>query len=339
VEPAEVIVVTRNVYLGTDLDPLLEVSDLAELPAVAAGEYANVEATNFRERAGALAREIEQSGAHLVGLQETALYRVQTPGDAFTPGSTPATLVTFDFLQLLLDSLAARGLTYVPAAVQQTIDLELPALLGGAPPASDVRFADREAIIARGDVQVSEPRQGVYAAAEIVSVGGLQGPVLRGYVSVLASVAGQRFRFVSTHLQGGNVPVQQAQAAELLDALATETVPVILVGDINSTPGGDTYQQIAGAGYRDAWIAADPGYTCCFAPDLRSARSLDQRIDLVFVSDAIETVAAEVLGEEPGDLTGSGLRPSDHAGVAATVRVGAPTARVRGTDRASRASP
>jgi hypothetical protein len=326
-EPVEITVISRNVYLGTDLDPLLSTTNLGDLAVVAAAEYANVEATNFPERAGALAREIEESGAHLVGLQETALYRVQSPGDAASGGTSPATEVTFDFLELLLDSLTARGLTYFPAAVQQTVDLEVPALLDGAPPASDLRFADREAILARSDVVISDPRQGVYAAADIVSAGGLEGPLLRGHVSVLARVGGQSFRFASTHLEGSDLVVQQAQAAELLAALATESTPVVLVGDFNAAPGGDTYQQILAAGYQDAWSATgdpgDPGYTCCFPPDLRGGdRVPDQRIDLVFASSDVEPLSAEVLGEDPGDLTGSSLRPSDHAGLAATLRVG-----------------
>jgi endonuclease/exonuclease/phosphatase family metal-dependent hydrolase len=104
-------------------------------------------------------------------------------------------------------------------------------------------------------------------------------------------------------------------------------MPVVLVGDFNAAPGGDTYQQILAAGYQDAWSATgdpgDPGYTCCFPPALRGGdRVPDQRIDLVFVSSDVEPLSAEVLGEDPGDLTGSSLRPSDHAGLAATLRVG-----------------
>jgi endonuclease/exonuclease/phosphatase family metal-dependent hydrolase len=324
-EPVEVVVLTRNVYLGTDLDPLLSVSDPADLPAVAAREYANVEATRFPERAGALAREIQQTGAHLVGLQEMALYRVQVPGDAASRGTARATETSFDFLRLLLDSLDARGLAYTPAVTQQTVDLEVPALVGGA--AADVRFTDREVILARSDVATSDPRQGVYAAADLVASGAGEAAVLRGYVSVLATVGGQSFRFASTHLEGGNASVQEAQAGELPDVFRSEEVPVVLVGDFNSAPGESVYQRPVAAGYRDAWSASagaggEPGYTCCFAPDLRSpGRTLDQRIDLVVVSAGVDPLGADILGEETGDLTRSGLRPSDHAGVAATLRV------------------
>lgn len=66
---------------------------------------------------------------------------------------------------------------------------------------------------------------------------------LRGYVAADAFVRGSTYRFVNTHLeiQGGSLDpllpfVQAAQAQELISMLATETRPVILVGDFNSSP-------------------------------------------------------------------------------------------------------
>jgi hypothetical protein len=330
-EPAaeDVSVLTRNVYLGTDLDPLLATTDPSALPAIAAQEYANVEATDFRERAGALAREIADATPHLVGLQEVGLYRLQSPGDAAQGGGTPAIDTSYDFLGLLLDSLAARGLAYSVAVAHEGVDEELPALIGG-PPLTDLRFTDREVILARSDVNISQPLGADFTTAAAYSTGGGTVTLIRGYVSVLATVGEQTFRFVSTHLQGQDAPlVQRDQADELLGVLEGETVPVILVGDFNSAADGSqtpTYGSVVQAGYLDAWArahAAEPGFTCCFDPDLRGmSRTLDQRLDVVFVSEGIAVLRAELLGEAPEDRTGSGLRPSDHAGVVATLRVG-----------------
>jgi hypothetical protein len=49
--------------------------------------------------------------------------------------------------------------------------------------------------------------------------------------------------------------------------------------------------------------------------------TLTKRVDLVLTRGGFETVSADVLGEEPGDRTPSGLWPSDHAGVVATLRL------------------
>ncbi|NIL98463.1 MAG: hypothetical protein GTO53_11260 [Planctomycetales bacterium] len=82
------------------------------------------------------------------------------------------------------------------------------------------------------------------------------------------------------------------------------------------------------AGFLDAWSEthpSDPGFTCCQDPDLLNPVSLNsQRIDLVLHRAGWESLAAEVVGEDPADRTPSGFWPSDHAGVVATVRMKKP---------------
>jgi hypothetical protein len=73
----QVTVMTRNLYLGTDLNPILTAPSLpALLVAVGAG-WAQVQANDFPARARALADEIADSRPDLVGLQEAMLYRTQ----------------------------------------------------------------------------------------------------------------------------------------------------------------------------------------------------------------------------------------------------------------------
>jgi hypothetical protein len=118
----------------------------------------------------------------------------------------------------------------------------------------------------------------------------------------------------------------------------------VLVGDLNSDaeagPGAPSwtpsYGRLLDAGFVDAWVQAnpqgDPGYTCCQDPDLRNAVSiLDERIDFVLVrADGHVgpswrfpgSVAADILGEEPADLTDpTGLWPADHAGLLAELKL------------------
>jgi hypothetical protein len=331
-----VTVMTYNVYYGTDPTPLLT-APLDQVPFVAAGVWATVQQTNFPARAGVLAGLIASRRPHLVGLQEAAVYRLQHPGDAAFGGATPATVVVYDFLTLLVDSLAARGMHYVVAAADSTTDVELPAFTGldaaGNPTFDDVRLTDRDAVLARADVDIANPQHGKYQAYIPVSFGAVQTGVFEGWASVDATVRGRTFRFVATHLEAQlAVPVQVGQAQELLALLQSETRPTILVGDFNSdvlgnVPGAATpsYGLVTGAGFRDSWLQPhqqDPGPTCCETVDLLNPTpALNQRIDFIFTRNLAPLAIPlhrDVLGGHPADRTPGGLWPSDHAGVVTT---------------------
>ena len=326
-------VMTYNVYYGTDPTPLLT-TPLDQVPVVAAEVWALAQHTDFPARAGALAEQIASRRPHLVGLQEAALYRVQQSGDAAFGGTTPATAVVYDFLALLVDSLEARGLHYVVAAADSTTDVELPAFTGidgaGNPTFDDVRLTDRDAVLARADVQFANARHGTYQTFIPVSFGPVQTGVFEGWASVDATVRGRTFRFVSTHLEAQlAVPVQVGQAQELLGLLQSETRPTILVGDFNSdvlgnVPGAATpaYGMITGAGFADSWLRPhrpDPGATCCESADLGNPQpTLNQRIDFVFTRNLprfVVPLRREVVGDLAGNRTPGGLWPSDHAGL------------------------
>jgi hypothetical protein len=334
-----ITVMTYNVYYGTDPSPLLTVP-LDQVPFVAADVWAKVIQTDFPARAGALAALIAQRQPHLVGLQEAALYRIQSPGDAVFGGSIPATTVAYDFLTLLVDSLAARGLSYVVAASDSTTDVEVPVFTGvdgaGNPKFDDVRLTDRDAVLARADVSFANPQHGKYQAYIPVSLGPVQTGVFEGWASVDATFQQRTYRFVSTHLEAQlAVPVQIAQAQELLGLLQAEARPTILVGDFNSdvlghVPGAATpsYGMITDAGFRDSWMRPPQdvlGATCCESDDLTNPQpALNQRIDFVFtrnMPDFALPIRHEVLGDRARDRTAGGLWPSDHAGVVQTFQV------------------
>jgi len=66
-----------------------------------------------------------------------------------------------------------------------------------------------------------------------------------------------------------------------------------------------------------------PGFTCCQDENLLNrAPKLFVRIDLVQFRGAFSPKQATVVGNTPRDKTASGLWPSDHAAVAATLRIG-----------------
>jgi endonuclease/exonuclease/phosphatase (EEP) superfamily protein YafD len=335
-------VMTWNVYYGTDPTPLL-LAPADQVPFVAAEVWALVQQTNFPQRAGALARAIAAHQPELVGLQEAALYRIQSPGDIVLGGTTPATQVVYDFLQLLVDSLAARGLVYVIAAADSTTDIEVPVFnpSNGYPlPFDDVRLTDRDAVLARADVQIANPQHGVYVNRVPIAIGPFQTGIYEGWSSVEATVHGRTYRFVSTHLEAQPfMPIPVLQAQELIALLQNETRPTILVGDFNSDVSGidpanatPSYGMLTDAGFQDTWLQhfrSPAGLTCCQSDNLLNRFStFDQRIDFIFTRNmpnvtpaSTLVLARKVVGDQRGDRTRSGLWPSDHGGVVATLLV------------------
>jgi Endonuclease/Exonuclease/phosphatase family len=317
-------VMTRNLYIGGAVEPFFAPGvTLAQVPAMAAALWQDVQATNFAERARSIAGEIEAARPALVGLQEAALFRTQSPGDAYLPGGgQPATVVAYDFLEILLAELSARGLDYRVVQVHQNIDVELFTALG-----IDVRLTDRDAILVRAGVQVQDVSQGTYQVGLQLPLGGSPDHVvgvIRGWTRAQVQVQGLELVFVNTHLEPFSPIVQQYQAQELLATFAGEPRPVIMVGDFNATPQSPTYAAFAAAGYVDPFAVLHPaasGFTCCQVDDLLNATSvLYERVDHALLKGAtLVPETATIVGASPADRTASGLWPSDHAGLVARV--------------------
>lgn len=334
-------VMTRNLYLGADLAPVLAARPDQLIDAVTA-VYANVQATNFPERAEALAEEIAESDPHLVGVQEAVLWRSQTPAD---PGSA-ATQVEYDFLRILLDALSARGKHYTAVAtITVGSDFEAPRRnpSGGL---QDIRLTDRDVLLARTDLptrvfSVANAQAATFQNFLPLCLPGLGCPprppiqVRRGWVAADATLNGRTTRVVSTHLEPGSPTIQELQGNELLSGPLNTTLPTVLLGDLNSAAGGvgatpgtatRTYANLLAAGFADAWTAhrgRNPGFTCCQAANLRNTpSSLSQRIDYVlFRGTGLTALSSQLVGASPADRTPSGLWPSDHAGVRSVLRL------------------
>jgi len=338
-QAGRVEVMTRNLYVGADIFRVFDAETPEEVPIVVAGILQTVFETDFPSRAEALADEVRRHRPHLIGLQEVSLIRVQSPGDFLVGNPMPAETELFDYLEILLAELAERGLQYEVAAVVENADVELPFLAGfdgGVPTFDDVRLTDRDVILARADVATSNELARNYAVNFEVPFGATTIDFRRGLVAVDARIRSRRYRFVNTHLEVGSlVPaIQQAQAQELLAELAGEELPLLVVGDFNSSPDDpfpSPYAQLAAAGFDDTWLLRlDPprrrnpeGFTCCQAETLDNPVSLlDERIDLVWLRPADGPspladgpVHALVVGDELRDVIPEGLWPSDHAGV------------------------
>lgn len=316
----DVTVMTRNLYVGVDLFRIAAAQTPLEVAAVAAAMWRTAQETDFPSRAELIAEEIDEANPDLVALEEAYLFRTG-PGTTCDPSvpDAPATQVAYDFLALLEDALARRGLHYDRVVTSELFDGQLCAYDGTAPPL-DVRITDRDAILVHRSLRTASPRSGVFAARAGLPAGGGLIPVPRGWSAVNAKARGTWFQFAMTHLETEAAPaVQEAQAAELAGVVAGGISPVILAGDFNAGPElagvTTTYADLLGAGFRDPWTRLnrrDPGPTCCFDELLRTG-SLTQRVDLTLSRGHVEPKASWRTGLE--DLTRTGMHPSDHAGV------------------------
>jgi endonuclease/exonuclease/phosphatase family metal-dependent hydrolase len=349
-------IVTYNVYVGAHVEDLLT-ADPSMIPMVAAGLWGDVLQTNFSARAHAIAKQIAAADAHIVGLQEVALYRLEAISDfdPFAPLPVPlpapdAEYVILDFLDSLLLALEAKGMTYEAVAVAANLDVELPMCtdVDVCLPFADIRLTDRDVILVRGDVNWDNAAFGNFAAMLPIIVDDellLMKP--SGWTSVDIVLKGLPYRVFNTHLEpadvlpGGMVhpdiaAIQAGQLEELMGMVEASSHPVIMVGDFNSDDDGSTtatYQAVRDSGFADTWLVGRPrgdGYTGNQSPDLMNEESeLFHRIDYIFYRDEFSrrtggflgSVAAQLIGEEQCDKTPSGLWPSDHAGVAATLRI------------------
>ena len=262
----------------------------------------------------------------MVGLQEVALWRIGAP---FDPAQ--AEFVTYDFLQILLDNLAARGLNYTPISVQSNFDAELPAVFGPAS-ALDVRFTDRIVVLARTDLSESQLKIGNIQARHFATNISFTSPTLgtvtipRAWISVDAKIRGKQYRFVNAHPESFSPIINFIQITELTQTAGNTKLPVIFTGDFNTDAATDdaAYKVMIDAGFSDVWEQtnpADPGFTwALFLTDPATYTNPFQRLDLVLTRGEIDAADAEVVGEDPmADRTPSGLMRSDHAGLRATL--------------------
>lgn len=330
-----ITVMTRNLYLGANFDPVAAAiatyfatdptptpEELAAFAAPTVSQaWLDVLQTNFAARAEALADEIARSRPALVGLQEVTTYSLLS---LTNPGA--GELVQYDFRALLLSALEARGLDYQAVVQSSLTDFQLFAIVpdptqGFQPGPALVRYHDSDAILARADVATSEPTWAVYSTLAPLGGGFF---ILRGWTAATARVGARELRFVNTHLETQGPAaglLNGAQGQELAAIFAGEDLPVLLVGDLNSAANSDapagsatpSYPLLTQqAGYQDAWTlfggSDTGGETCCHSADLQNpAPTLDQRIDFVLLrgfgpTTGVEsTMKLDVVGDESGD--------------------------------------
>lgn len=325
--------VTRNLYVGADLDAvltaLLTPDPDDDFPALITAVN-TFTATSFGARARAIASEIERAAPMVVGLQEVSRLEVDLTALGL------AYLFTVDFEDSLYAALTEQGLEYVKVAENTNIDLDV---LPG-PPVLALR--DKDVMLVRAGTTVEaagnksfdiclHPVPGSCPITVPYPV-----PIFRGYVWARLPVGGASWTFVSTHPESGSsediAAIRAVQIAELVTTLAAIPGPVLVMGDFNDRPAEDgwptpdAYALMTGVGgFTDLWPVMHPGasgLTCCHAPDLSNkVAAFYERIDFFFLRDGPSRPygSLRLLGTTPAsrvDGTDYLIWPSDHAGLA-----------------------
>jgi endonuclease/exonuclease/phosphatase family metal-dependent hydrolase len=324
----DVKVMSQNLYVGADVDLVIRALGTPDpnddFPALLFA-IETVGKTAFPARVEAIADAIMRERPHAVGLQEVSELNID-----LRPLGVPV-LVNQDFLALVQDALARRGLNYVVAGSSNNINVSL---VGGL-----VRLVDHDVLL------VDASRVHVNAAsgqAFAVNLGPVAPGVslIRGWVWARTTVAGLGdYTFATAHLEANlaGAPaglveaIRAAQVGEMVATLASSE-RVVLIGDLNDRRGSPMYTVLTDAGYTDTWAALRPGAagpTCCHAADLADAvANLDQRIDYVFTrglarGDGKLFGQIDRFGDTPSDrLAGPAypIWPSDHTGLQAALR-------------------
>jgi endonuclease/exonuclease/phosphatase family metal-dependent hydrolase len=322
----DVKVMTRNLYLGADLIPLATQPSRDAFEQAAAQRFQTVLANDYATRAKALAAEIARAKPDLIGLQEVAVWRRGADG-VKDGATTPATQVVYDSMELLQKELKARNMSYRVANIRPWFDYEAPTALN-----YDVRLTQNDAILVRtgksARVRAGNPFRGGFRDTfdPPTQVGVAR--QLRGWVGVDARLGERRFRFVTTHLEAYSPEIADKQMKQLLRGpLASKRRQSILMGDFNSDPksGGEDSRgaQREPSAFR---TAIDAGFfnplprreTCCFAENLKTrGEKLDSWIDHIIVRPRVRVVRSSIVGTRQV----GGIYPSDHAGIAATLRL------------------
>ena len=349
-DEGRIVFMNWNVFIGAAIEDALGVPP-EQIQYAAGMAFARVLANEFASRAAAMGEEAARFGPHLIGFQEVTLFEVFN-GVAFTP--------VLDYEAMLLAALGPDYAVAAKSQYFQTpvLPVTLPNIpcfadQSCAPPPDCafvgecllIRLTDYDLVVARTDVATVNPQahrftynlgDGPFADPSIPF------PIYRGWASVDATIDGLELRFASTHLEpadiadGSIVPaleqLQRLQAGELSELIGTD-LPVVSVGDYNTDAYGAstvTYQDLLGYGFEDAWSQSGDGMTCCQTEDLSIHKSIrDRRVDLIMLRGDFGLLEAgiqgavhpRVLGSRIADLTDSGLWPSDHAGVLATMKL------------------
>lgn len=241
-------VMSRNIYLGSDVSVALDL--IPDMPAAAQFMWDQVAQTDFSKRAPVLAAELAREKPDVVAVQEATTWYCRP---TFFGSST----AVFDFTAQLLEATAATGIEYVMAEHDGNKAFNPGYSIPVLPYLTKVRdpgtfqpifgtdeaacgFTIGDALLVRADLadRVTAVGTGDYESKYAVV------PVIfeidRGYTWADIALPQGAVRVVTTHLESvwdpGSPPVSAQQARELVNAMNSWDMPLVVIGDFNIDP-------------------------------------------------------------------------------------------------------
>ncbi|HUG98586.1 MAG TPA: endonuclease/exonuclease/phosphatase family protein, partial [Gammaproteobacteria bacterium] len=247
--PIDITVMTRNVYFGANLAPLLLAQNLDEVEAAVSSIWDAAVASDPVARMSRIAQEITLANPHVVGLQEAVLWQVNFVPQFGGP--------FYEILDALLPNhsvqlISPNGSNTLPGADDRIYTL-----------------ADFDAILVRDDVTLLNTFTDQFDAVLGFPLLGSNVLLPRSYGYVDVEIDGFRTRVFNTHTEALFGPINELQGNELISAMNASPYPVIALGDFNPITELFTtniYANIIDAGFRDSWaelknLDTDPGFT------------------------------------------------------------------------------
>ena len=274
---SSVVAMTRNLYVGAEVDSVIAAlatpDPTDDIPALLAA-IDTLQVTDYPARAAAIANEIARTKPHFVGLQEVSEIHIN-----LTPLGLPI-VIDLDFLPILENELAARGLTYSVAASIRNLE---------AAPMPGISLVDFDVLLIDTSRVIVEAAWGKTFEYNLGAVApGVE--LIRGWVGVETIIDGKSYTVVSTHLEAGQYSpelpmLRAAQITEIVTAV-DNAERIIVMGDLNDYPDTPMYQVLAGAGFTDLWASMRPwtdGFTCCHNKSLSNrVPRFNERIDYIW---------------------------------------------------------
>lgn len=247
-EPYQLTVMSRNLYLGSDVGVALEL--IPDFPAAAQFMWDQVKATNFSKRVVKLAGEAVREQPDLIGIQEATIWyckknlwskKVEVFNfldqyiEETKKQGTPYVLANFDGVSAFNPGYSISAIPYLTKVTDPNL---FPSLFGSSEAACGFTIGD--AILVREDRASNILQVGNTEYDATYSIVPTIMTIYRGYTWVDYQVSDSIVRVVSTHLESiwdeNEVPNSALQAQQLIQDLKDSKMPLIVMGDFNADP-------------------------------------------------------------------------------------------------------